>query len=249
MKIRLKRVISVMLFLALVLSTGMSALAWGGAGGVGQPTSGHGSAGSYPRSHGYGFRVYLHDTATYGILWDGDISYKAMSGAASILDSDASRSALYLGVESNYKAYDAAYGAASWVDINSLSDAEFNTMPSMSGYLSPTSRQSTNFDAYAAVFNQINAKADTPEGMQEIINWFASKGVETGAYNAATTLVVVEPVAKWEFAAGISCSHIRMQGNMTTAVQVVSVSLISRRPCQGTALSAEIYIYLIQAEG
>ena len=202
MKIRLKRVISVMLALALVLSAGTSALAWGGAGGVGQPTSGHGSGGSYPKSHGYGFRVYLHDTATDGILWDGDISYKAMSGAASVLDSDASRSALYLGVEPNYKAYDAVYSPAPWVDINTLSDAEFNTMPSMSGYLSPTSRQSTNFDSYAVSFNQINAKADTPEGMQEIINWFASKGVETSAYNAATTLVIVEPVAKWEFAGG-----------------------------------------------
>ena len=52
MKIKLKRIISVMLALALVLVSGTSALAWGGAGGVGQPTSGHGSGGNYPKSHG-----------------------------------------------------------------------------------------------------------------------------------------------------------------------------------------------------
>ena len=202
MKIKLRRILSFMLVIVLMLASGINALAWGGAGGVGQPTSGHGSGGNYPKSHGYGFRVYLHDTATDGILWDGDITYKAMSGVNRTLDADASKSALYLGVEPNYKVYDAAYGDAPWVDINTISDAEFNTMPSMSGYLSPTSRKSTNFDSYAAVFNQINAKADTPEGMQEIINWFTSKGVETGAYDAATTLVVVEPVAKWTFGGG-----------------------------------------------
>lgn len=144
MKIKLRRILSFMLVIVLMLASGINALAWGGAGGVGQPTSGHGSGGNYPKSHGYGFRVYLHDTATDGILWDGDITYKAMSGVNRTLDADASKSALYLGVEPNYKVYDAAYGDAPWVDINTISDAEFNAMPSMSGYLSPTSRKSTN---------------------------------------------------------------------------------------------------------
>ena len=54
MKIKLRRILSFMLVIVLMLASGINALAWGGAGGVGQPTSGHGSGGNYPKSHGYG---------------------------------------------------------------------------------------------------------------------------------------------------------------------------------------------------
>jgi len=189
-----------LLFLVLLIPV-IKVSAWGGAGGVPHPGSPQGRDGNFPYTDGYGFRVYLHDTESDGLLWNvhGD-GYSSKSNIASVLDKSASNSALYLSVGAEYKTYDEQYGNTPWIDVNTISASEFNTMPGMSGYVEPAeSYTNVDFSDYANIFNQISEKADTVDGTQEIIDWFASQGVETTSYNPETTVIVVEPVAKWMY--------------------------------------------------
>ena len=192
--------IGVLVLLLLIMSV-ISFSAWGGAGGVPHPGSPQGRDGNFPYTDGYGFRVYLHDTACDGLLWNENTNgYSSKSNISNVLDKSASNSALYLSVGSEYKTYDEQYGNTPWIDVNTISASEFNTMPGMSGYVEPAeSYTNVDFSDYASIFNQISEKADSVDGTQEIIDWFASQGVETSSYNPETTVVVVEPVAKWMY--------------------------------------------------
>lgn len=203
MKHTAKKIIAFVLLMFLMLPSPVPAFAHGGAGGVSQPTSPEAHSGDFPHIQGYGFRVFLYDTAGENYLWTGEDTYKSKSGMASTLDASASESAFYLGVGDNYKAYDAQYGETPWVGVDTMSASTFNTMPGMSGYTNPSSSYTdTNFDAYASIFNQIDEKAGTVEGMQEILDWYSAQGVNTSGYSAETTLVVVEPVVKWKYNGG-----------------------------------------------
>ena len=181
----------------------LSAYAWGGAGATSTPTNTvGGSTGDYAYNTGYGFRVYLYDFDRRGEFWEGDSPYylEPYTGEsfADIFDKCASESAFYLGVPNNFMAYDEQYGDTPWVSINTMSASEFNTMPGMSGYTDPGSGfNSVDFAYYAEIFNQISEQANSIDGMQAILNWFAAHGVDTSGYNPEATLVVVEPVAMY----------------------------------------------------
>ena len=110
----------VLCFLVFISIPTISAFAWGGAGAEASPGNDNGHKGDFPLTNGYGFRVYLYDFDKYGEFWRGDSPYRLkpsnnFGSFADIFDRCASESAFYLGVPSNYKAYDAQYGSTPWV--------------------------------------------------------------------------------------------------------------------------------------
>ena len=195
----------VLCFLVFISIPTISAFAWGGAGAEASPGNDNGHKGDFPLTNGYGFRVYLYDFDKYGEFWEGDNPYVLLpsnnfGSFADIFDRCASESAFYLGVPSNYKAYDAQYGSTPWVGINTMSASEFNTMPGMSGYTNPSGNYARiDFTKYIDVFNKISEQVESIDGMQEVLDWFSAHGVDTSGYNPEATLVVVEPVVKWYY--------------------------------------------------
>lgn len=198
-----KRFLYLFLLLSLtVSSTSITAYAngmTGGASGEEQTGNTEAKGGNFPWGGDYGFRIFLYDTEDNGVLWEGDEGYyRLLKNVADTLDSAASESGLYLGVDSKFKAYDESFSNP-WQPIKTITDEEFNTMPGIDGYSSPSSAESTDFSHYAELFNNINKTAETGNGMQDILDWFSAHGVSTESYNPDTTVLVIEPFTKWTF--------------------------------------------------
>lgn len=202
MKSLSKRIIALFSMVLLLISSFATNVYAYTASGSTQPSQGVGKAddGTFEAIWDMGFRVFLYDTAKDGNLWEGsDGSYKSLSGVAENLDKNANKSAVYLRRRDpdDPSAYDRSVGG--WVDINQITDDEFNTFPGMSDYTSPAVFSGIKLDDYADIFNKINTKANTTEGMSEIIEWFKNHDAVVDDYSPETSLVVVEVVEYWRY--------------------------------------------------
>lgn len=202
MKSLSKRIIALFSMVLLLISSFATNVYAYTASGSNTPAGGGGKAddGTIVAIWDIGFRVFLYDTAKDGNLWEGsDGSYKSLSGVAENLDKNANKSAVYLRRRDvdDPSAYDRTVGG--WVEINQITDDEFNTFPGMSDYTSPATVKGTKLSDYAETFNKINTKANTTEGMSEIIEWFKNHDAVVDDYSPETSLVVVEVVEYWRY--------------------------------------------------
>lgn len=215
-----------------------------GQGGAGGSDSNYGGSSNHnwkgAKMTCYGFRVYLH-TASGNVddyskrLWYPTNRKKTKFRAKAtytvgeekkdvrnILDSDAIKSACYLGLDKSqsYKVLNSNSGKmGKYVKVPKkriLTDGVFSNMPGIGTFNSAKLKDTggTHWSDYAKIFNGLTKQMGTVKKAKKVLKWFKkttknSKGEVTKAnllkngktvytYSAENIVVVVEPVAVWK---------------------------------------------------
>ena len=164
-----------------------------GQGGAGGSDSNYGGSSNHNWKGAtmtcYGFRVYLHTASNDGekLWYKPDKNKKKFRAKATyhdnpvrnILDSDAIKSACYLGLDKSqsYKVFNSNSGNGKYVKVPKkriLTDGVFSNMPGIGTFNSAKLKDTggTHWSDYAKIFNGLTKQMGTVKKAKKVLKWF-----------------------------------------------------------------------------